>query len=102
MNFPPPQWIRDAATEALNTTAANHYSHPKGRPRLRQAIADHYGPMFNRKLDIENEIQVSSGANEGMPSLIFACSNLVRKHALIDLFTFTYLIRPILCLHRLS
>ena len=65
MNFSPPQWVKDAATEALSTVAANHYSHPKGRPRLRQAIKDVYGPQFGRDLDVESEILVTSGANEG-------------------------------------
>ena len=65
MNFPPPQWVKDAAEEALATTTANHYSHPKGRIRLREAIKKVYGPLLNRELDVENEIQVTSGANEG-------------------------------------
>ena len=68
MNFPPPEWVTNAATEALHTVVGNHYSHPKGRIRLRQAIKDFYSPLFtnlDRPLDIENEILVSSGANEG-------------------------------------
>lgn len=68
MNFPPPQWVKEAADEALNTVAGNHYSHPKGRLRLREALRDHYSPLFGRTLDIENEILVSSGANEGQYS----------------------------------
>jgi kynurenine aminotransferase len=66
MNFPPPQWIRDAADVALSTVAGNHYSHPKGRLRLREAIRDHYSESFNRILDVDDEILVTSGANEGM------------------------------------
>ena len=66
MNFPPPQWVKDAADVSLNTVAGNHYSHPKGRIRLREAIRDHYSKDFNRTLDVENEILVTSGANEGM------------------------------------
>lgn len=66
MNFPPPQWVKDAAEEALATTQANHYSHPKGRIRLREAIKKVYSPLLNRELDVETEIQVTSGANEGM------------------------------------
>lgn len=65
MNFSPPQWIKDAAEEALATVAANHYSHPRGRPRLRQALKNFYDPQFGRELDIESEILVTSGANEG-------------------------------------
>ena len=71
MNFAPPKWVTDAATEALSTVGANHYSHPKGRPRLRQAIKQFYGPQLNRDLDVESEILVTSGANEGMQYSVF-------------------------------
>ena len=66
MNFSPPTWVREAAEEALKVVAANHYSHPKGRIRLRQALKKYYDPSFNRSLDVENEIIVTSGANEGL------------------------------------
>lgn len=69
MNFGPPTWVKEAADAALNTVAANHYSHPKGRIRLREAIRDHYSKDFNRTLDVEAEILVSSGANEGNSSV---------------------------------
>ncbi|KAL5508006.1 BNA3 [Sanghuangporus vaninii] len=72
MNFPPPQWVRDAADEALNTTVGNHYSHPKGRIRLRQAIKKRYDKILGRDLDVETEIQVTSGANEGQYSVFTA------------------------------
>ncbi|KAJ3488732.1 hypothetical protein NLI96_g2632 [Meripilus lineatus] len=72
MNFSPPQWIKDAAEEALATVAANHYSHPRGRPRLRQALKNFYDPQFGRELDIESEILVTSGANEGQYSVFVA------------------------------
>jgi kynurenine aminotransferase len=65
MNFGPPKWVTEAANEALQSVAANHYSHPKGRIRLRNAIKSHYDPLFNRDLDVETEILVTSGANEG-------------------------------------
>lgn len=68
MNFAPPEWVKQAADVALATVAANHYSHPKGRMRLREAIRAHYSPEFTclgRELDVESEILVTSGANEG-------------------------------------
>ena len=40
-------------------------SHPRGRPRLRNALADSYSPQYDRKLDPETEILVTAGANEG-------------------------------------
>ena len=65
MNFPPPSWVKQAADEALGTVAANHYSHPKGRIRLREAIKTRYSPLLNRDLNVDSEILVTSGANEG-------------------------------------
>ncbi|KZT60222.1 PLP-dependent transferase [Calocera cornea HHB12733] len=72
MNFPPPQWVKEAADEAIASTVGNHYSHPKGRIRLRKAISDYYSDQFTnlgRKLDPETEILVTSGANMGMYSV---------------------------------
>ena len=65
MNFAPPTWITEAAEEALQLVAANHYSHPKGRLRLREAIKQHYEADFGRSLEVEKNILVTSGANEG-------------------------------------
>lgn len=65
MNFPPPDFVKEAAEGALNNTMANHYSHPKGRIRLREALKSFYDPQFHRSLDVETEILVTSGANEG-------------------------------------
>ncbi|KAF8981514.1 1-aminocyclopropane-1-carboxylate synthase 1 [Cyathus striatus] len=72
MNFAPPKWVTDAAEEALKTIAPNHYSHPRGRIRLREAIKTFYGPQFNKDLDVESEILVTSGANEGQYSVFTA------------------------------
>ncbi|KAH9943328.1 PLP-dependent transferase [Epithele typhae] len=72
MNFAPPEWIKTAAEEALNSVATNHYSHPKGRMRLREALKAHYEPELGRSLDVESEILVTSGANEGQYSVFVA------------------------------
>jgi len=72
MNFPPPRWITEAAEEALNSVPANHYSHPKGRIRLREALKDFYDPLFKRDLSVDSEILITSGANEGEYSVFTA------------------------------
>lgn len=72
MNFGPVSWIREAAEAALKEVAPNHYSHPKGRINLRNALKNFYGPQLNRELDVETEILVTSGANEGMYSVFTA------------------------------
>jgi len=79
MNFSPPTWVTDAANAALKTVLPNHYSHPKGRIRLRNAIKAFYEGSFNRSLDVETEILVTSGANQGPSSFI---SNLPRLMSL--------------------
>ncbi|KAG2206069.1 hypothetical protein INT46_010073 [Mucor plumbeus] len=66
MNFAPPAIVQNAAKEALEVVEANQYSHPRGRPRLRNALAASYSEQFDRKLDPETEILVTAGANEGM------------------------------------
>ncbi|KAH0840054.1 1-aminocyclopropane-1-carboxylate synthase 1 [Lanmaoa asiatica] len=72
MNFPPPPWIIESADRALRETSANHYAHPKGRIRLRKAIKSFYEASFHRSLDVETEILVTSGANEGQYSVFTA------------------------------
>ncbi|KAG6331150.1 hypothetical protein ID866_7938 [Astraeus odoratus] len=72
MNFSPPSWVTDAANSALKSVLPNHYSHPRGRLRLRQAIKNFYEVSFNRSLDVETEILVTSGANEGQYSVFTA------------------------------
>ncbi|KAJ1596674.1 hypothetical protein NDA14_003879 [Ustilago hordei] len=101
MNWQPPSYILDTLTKEFQSRVdLHHYSHPKGRPRLRQAIADFYSKEFNlpsrpseeaaaagkggdtkqrqasgRKLDVETEIQITSGANGGIYSVMGAFIN---------------------------
>lgn len=37
----------------------------KGRPRLKQAIADAHSQSFGRTLNPETEVSITTGANEG-------------------------------------
>jgi aspartate/methionine/tyrosine aminotransferase len=91
MNFAPPKWIVDSAETALRGVAENHYSHPRGRLRLRQALKNFYDPLFGRDVDVNSEVLVTSGANEGTRAVI----------NLLAIFTNKYY-RSILCLHCLS
>lgn len=64
-SFGPPEVVQNAAKEALDVVEANQYSHPRGRPRLRNALAASYNSEFGRQLNPETEILVTAGANEG-------------------------------------
>lgn len=70
--YNPPKFILDAAKEALDRVDCNQYSPTKGRPRLKQAIADAYAPHWGRRLDPETEVTITTGANEGMLSAFMA------------------------------
>ncbi|KAL9113202.1 MAG: hypothetical protein Q9227_002537 [Pyrenula ochraceoflavens] len=66
--YNPPQFVINAAKDALNRVECNQYSPTKGRPRLKKAIADAYSPFFGRTLNPETEVTITTGANEGMLS----------------------------------
>lgn len=63
--YNPPQFILNAAKQALDRVECNQYSPTKGRPRLKKAIADAYSPHWGRKIDPETEVTITTGANEG-------------------------------------
>jgi kynurenine aminotransferase len=79
--YNPPQFVIDAAKQALDQVDCNQYSPTKvtslffmhkththtsqGRPRLKKALADAYSPFFGRKIDPETEVTITTGANEG-------------------------------------
>lgn len=62
-------YIKEAASQAMEDVSANHYSLPKGRIRLRKAVAEHFSESYNlgRPLDAENEVLISAG---GLSSLV--------------------------------
>ncbi|KAJ9132229.1 Aminotransferase class I and II [Coniochaeta hoffmannii] len=70
--YNPPDFILNAAKEALNRVECNQYSPTKGRPRLKKAIADAYSPYWGRKLNPDTEVTITTGANEGMLSAFMA------------------------------
>ncbi|WWC89570.1 uncharacterized protein L201_004494 [Kwoniella dendrophila CBS 6074] len=76
MNWSPPDWITKANQEVLDENVmAHHYSHPRGRPRLLNAISKFYSSQFDnlegRELKHE-EIVVTAGANGGMFAALLA------------------------------
>ena len=69
MNWAPPDYVKQANKDALDDVAANHYSLPRGRINLRNALSDALSAQFKledgRALDPATEIAVTAGANEG-------------------------------------
>ncbi|MCJ1372848.1 hypothetical protein MMC20_004073 [Loxospora ochrophaea] len=70
--YNPPQFIIDAAKDALNRVDCNQYAPTKGRPRLKKAIANAYSPFFGKDINPDTEVAITTGANEGMLSAFMA------------------------------
>lgn len=69
--YNPPQFIINAAKDALDKVECNQYSPTRGRPRLKKAIADAYSPLWGRQLNPEMEVTITTGANEGQSLSVF-------------------------------
>ena len=70
--YNPPQFVIAAAKHALDRVDCNQYAPTKGRPRLKKAIADAYSPFFEKPLNPDTDITITTGANEGMLSAFMA------------------------------
>ncbi|BFZ55262.1 arylformamidase [Savitreella phatthalungensis] len=68
MDFAPPHWLTEAAKGCFDSVATNQYSPTRGRPRLMEAIAKAYSPLYKRQIDPKSEIVITAGANEGFYS----------------------------------
>ena len=70
-DFDGPQALRDALTRAMNG-GKNQYAPMTGIPALREAIARKTERLYARKVDIDAEITVTSGATEALFAAIAA------------------------------
>ncbi|MCC6791138.1 MAG: aminotransferase class I/II-fold pyridoxal phosphate-dependent enzyme, partial [Thermomicrobiales bacterium] len=62
-DFAGPEFVKDAAKAAIDADL-NQYAISHGAPRLRSAIAASWGARWNREIDVDREITVTSGATE--------------------------------------
>lgn len=81
MNWSPPSWITEELNKVMQTDVmVNHYSHPRGRPRLLNALKNHFSPRFEnlvkegRELKTE-EVMAAAGANCGTYAALVAHVN---------------------------
>lgn len=67
-SYSPPAFVVEEAQKALDDAMVNQYSPTKGRMSLINSLIKQYSPLYNTQLQANN-IQVTTGANEG----ILAC-----------------------------
>ena len=70
-DFEPPQELRDALTRAMNA-GKNQYAPMHGTAGLREQIALKTDHLYGRKLDVDTDITVTSGATEAIFAAIAA------------------------------
>ncbi len=70
-DFDGPQALRDALTRAMND-GKNQYAPMTGIPQLRQQIALKTEKLYGRKVDVDAEITVTSGATEAIFAAVTA------------------------------
>jgi kynurenine aminotransferase len=68
-SYSPPQFVIDAAKDALNVPMNNQYAHTKGKPSLLNAISKTYTKRYGREIGID-EILVTTGANEALLTIL--------------------------------
>ncbi|KAI3406767.2 BNA3 [Candida oxycetoniae] len=69
-SYNPPEFAIQAVDEALHQTQFNQYAPARGNINLLKQIANHYSKSYGREVPIE-EVQITTGANEGMFSVFF-------------------------------
>ncbi|MEO6925288.1 MAG: aminotransferase class I/II-fold pyridoxal phosphate-dependent enzyme, partial [Rhodanobacter sp.] len=70
-DFEPPQGLRDALTRAMND-GRNQYAPMHGTAALREQIAVKTQRLYGRKLNVDTDITVTSGATEAIFAAIAA------------------------------
>jgi aspartate/methionine/tyrosine aminotransferase len=88
-NFAAPDFVKAAAQQAI-AADLNQYTRSAGHPRLVQALAAVYGPLFDRTLDPLREIVVTVGATEGIFAAIQAIVDPGDEVILIEPFYDSY------------
>ena len=88
-NFPAPDFIKQAALDAIGSDL-NQYARGVGHPRLVNALAQVYGPLFGRELDPMREIVTTTGATEGIFATIQALVDPGDEVILIEPFYDSY------------
>lgn len=69
-SYNPPDFAVDAVKHALQSPQYNQYAHARGNPNLLKSLAQLYTHELGRPVDV-SQVQVTTGANEGMFSVFF-------------------------------
>lgn len=88
-NFPAPDFVKEAAQRAIGEDL-NQYARSAGHPRLINALAKVYSPLFGRDLNPQTEIVITTGATEGIFATVQALVQPGDEVVLIEPFYDSY------------
>lgn len=63
-SFSPPDFLLEAAADAVMVASNNQYTRPGGHPRLVETLANFYSPRLNRTINPMTDICTAHGAQE--------------------------------------
>lgn len=69
-SYNPPDFALEAVSHSLTKPQYNQYAHARGNPNLLKSLAKLYSDEYGRPVDV-SEIQVTTGANEGIFAVLF-------------------------------
>jgi aspartate/methionine/tyrosine aminotransferase len=74
-NWDGADFVKAAAAQSLSEGGNDQYPPSPGVPALREAVADHYGPLLGRQLDPGDEITVTCGCTEALAASVLGLVN---------------------------
>ncbi|KAJ1999006.1 arylformamidase [Coemansia thaxteri] len=83
MSFPPRDFIKRAAQEALVENTHNQYAPPRGRPALLEQVGIHFSNRLSRPIDASTELSIHAGGNEALLSVFTAFLEHGKDHEVI-------------------
>jgi aspartate/methionine/tyrosine aminotransferase len=89
-NWEGADFVKEAAIRSMAGGEHDQYPASPGVPALRGAIAEKYGPLFERELDPGSEITVTSGCTEALAASFLGLINPGDEVVLIEPFYDSY------------
>jgi len=74
-NWDGADFVKEAAIASMAEGGNDQYPPSPGIPSLRQAIAEHYGPLLDRTLDPDQEVTVTCGCTEALAASFLGLVN---------------------------
>lgn len=83
-NWDGADFVKEAARRSLAEGGHDQYPPMPGIPDLREAIADRYGPLLGREIDMNTEVTVTSGCTEALAAAFLGLIDAGEEVILIE------------------